>query len=183
MPVLTQHGLLEEVEEHVAPTKTKTYDASQATASMVSGVNMEVQQLKNRLGQTEDLVLERDHLVEGLEERLENLFASVQDLSAQVRLTTGTVTQRAVLAITLLPIELEKARRRMYAGVKDENAGESAAFVGAAVGVSRETVRKAILISRKAPRILEAMRQGNIKSMEEALRLAGLKKKTDLKSA
>lgn len=95
-----------------------------------------------------------------------------------------TTPQRAALALKILPMERERARRRMEAGVADppqdvaEGAasptGEATELAGARVGVSKETVRQAARVAEQAPDVIEAMASGVVTSMPEAVRLAAI---------
>lgn len=99
-----------------------------------------------------------------------------------------TTPQRAAFALALLPEERELARKRMHVGkapddghptqgVADQPAGakgEATERAGARMGVSRETVRKAMRIAESAPEVIEVMRSGLLRSMPEAMRLAAL---------
>ena len=103
-----------------------------------------------------------------------------------------STAQKATLAVRLLPIEREAARRRMHAGrppsdleppqdVAEVSAsaempinGEANALAGARVGLSKETVRKAARIAQDAPTIFAAMEAGVVRSLGEATKLAAL---------
>jgi DNA modification methylase len=104
-------------------------------------------------------------------------------LSLNVARRHLTTAQKAVLALKLLPMEEEKARRRMEAGValdppqnsaqgSSPGAGEATALAGRKVGVSKETVRQARRIAEHAPDVVDAMISGVVRSMPEAQRLA-----------
>jgi len=125
----------------------------------------------------------------GVEPRFEEFDGDDDDALALVvslNLTRRHLTtpQRAALALTLLPMEREQARRRMLAGGCGEEhppqdpaggiaKGEAMAIAGARVGISKETVRQAARVAEAAPDVIEAMRDGVVRSMPEAERLAG----------
>ena len=107
----------------------------------------------------------------------EEALALVLSLNLQRRhLTT---TQRAALAVNLLPYEQVRAHERKRAGAKDRQIfagpeGKATEVVGRQVGLSGETVRQAAVIADHAPDVLAAMMDGTVRSMPEAGKLAHL---------
>ena len=92
-----------------------------------------------------------------------------------------TVVQRAALAVSLLPVERELAQQRMLSGrrnpplnLEEGQKGEAAQLAGVRLGISRITVRQAVDIAERAPDVIEAMTEGTISSMPEALRVSGI---------
>jgi len=183
-PLLVQHGLLEQV----TPDEARPVDnGNNAVFSMLATVNaeladlrsqlIELPQLRSRVVEAEDMVLERDLQLDDQQKRLDDLFTAVSDLGDQLEkqaVSHTNTAQRAAAAVALLPQEREAAKRRMHAGRHgndpDVVTGEALDLAGQRVGLSRETVRKAARISEKAPEIFDAMRRGEIASVAEALR-------------
>ena len=108
-------------------------------------------------------------------------------ISANLHRRHLTTCQRAVLALQLLPGERDRARERMNLGRPPkvepqqnvaevpEPRGQATELAGAKVGVSKETVRQAVVIADNNPDVIGAMGDGTVKSMGEARRLAELR--------
>ncbi len=103
-------------------------------------------------------------------------------LSSNLHRRHLTTCQRAVLALQLLPGERDRARDRMLAGQAKGDphqgsdgggGGQALDLAGKRVGISRDSVWKATKIAESALDVVEAMRDGTIRSMAEAERLAG----------
>ncbi len=121
----------------------------------------------------------------GVEPRFEEFGGTEDDalnyvVSLNVARRHLTTPQRAALALRLLPVEAERARRRMEAGVADPTQdsaegpanGEATELAGRRVGISKETVRQAARIAEHAPDVVDAMSDGLVRSLPEAQRLA-----------
>ena len=113
-------------------------------------------------------------------------------LSSNLHRRHLTTAQKATLAVKLLPLEQDAARRRMHvgrppAGIEPPQDvaevpshagapvnGEANALAGAKVGISKETVRKAAKIATDAPDVFDAMQSGVVRTLGEATKLAKL---------
>ena len=120
----------------------------------------------------------------GVEPRFE-VFSGSEDeaLALVVSLNLArrhlSTPQRAVLALDLLPLERDAAAvRRREAAKEGQNfvhaEGKATEVAGRRAGVSGETVRQAQVISKSAPEVVQAMREGVVRSMPEARRLAAV---------
>lgn len=99
-------------------------------------------------------------------------------LSANLHRRHLTTCQRAVLALQLLPGERDRARERKREAAKDRQAfagaeGKATDVAGQRGGISGESVRQASVIAESTPEVVDAMRDGTVRSMAEAQRLAG----------
>ena len=102
----------------------------------------------------------------GVEPRFEEFEGTDEEaLALAVSLNVSrrhlSTPQKAVLCLSLLPMEQMAARQRMMAGTSPTQAlaeppltGEATALAGARVGVSKETVRQASVIANCAPDVL-----------------------------
>jgi len=85
-------------------------------------------------------------------------------------------SQRAAIALELLPLEQKLAHERMKEGGKGRqriaSPGKATDAAGSRVGVSGETVRQAALVAKMAPELARAMRDGIVRSVPEARKLA-----------
>ena len=119
----------------------------------------------------------------GVVPRFEN-FTGTEDealalvLSLNVSRRHLTTPQRAVLALKLLPLEEDAARRRqgartdLHQNPDGGEPGQALDRAGRRVGVSRDTVWKVRRIAEHAPDVIDAMTEGLVKSIPEAERLA-----------
>lgn len=169
-PLLLAHGLLE---SPTPPEHAPHSGDNGAAFSMIAQTNAEIDDLRQRLDQAETMVLEKDEQFRAQTERLDELYDAVEHMGnmlAKQAVQYPNIAQRAVAAVALLPQEKEAARRRMVSGIRCDVSGEANERVGNRVGVSRTTVRQAVLIARDNPELFEAMRRGEIRSMSEAWR-------------
>ena len=82
-------------------------------------------------------------------------------LSSNLHRRQLSVSQKAAVALELLPLLEEAAEKRMRAGLKTENAGGSAEQAAQLVGVSRASVVRAKFLQENSPELFEQVRQGD----------------------
>jgi len=89
-----------------------------------------------------------------------------------------TTTQRAALAVQLLRLERNLDRGRLRSRKQPvqnlEGVCRARDIAGARVGVSSETVRQAANIAERAPEVIDAMMDGIVSSMPEAIGMSAL---------
>ena len=121
---------------------------------------------------------------------VEPRFVTVQDIepmqfvvSRNLHRRHLTIPQRAAIAVDLLPIFTEEARLRKNVNSHKPLPPELAAkrgpaikHAGDAVSISQATVLRAQQLKKGSPEIFERMRRGQFRSVDGALREAGLLK-------
>jgi hypothetical protein len=101
-------------------------------------------------------------------------------LSANLHRRHLTTAQKAALAVKLLPLEQEAARRRqgtrtdLLPNSEGSGSGTALDLAGAKVGVGRDSVWKATKIADDAPDVFTAMQDGTVRTLGEAAKLAAL---------
>lgn len=128
--------------------------------------------------------------IAGVEPRFEDFRGSEEQalarvLSSNLHRRQLTETQRAALALDVLPIKAEFARQRMLAGTKvdppahvregvETQKGEAVELAAKEVGVGATSVRKVLKIKNRAPDAVEALRAGLVESIPQAEALAAM---------